>query len=249
MSQVISVRPPGRRFDRGAENAVAAAFLTAILTIPVLGLRVEARRLPGGAHAALAAGVDRGRGRVPVPAVQAVARAREIVGEAAGDARDGRAAAARDRLGAARGRLVWPFFGSRGAVDVATLALICDPRPRAEHRGRFRGLLDLGYVGFYAVGGYTYAMLNQYFGLSFWECLPLAAIAAATFGFLLGFPVLRLRGDYLAIVTLGFGEIIRLLANNLTSLTGGGRHLGHPEADRVRLRWRAAQRRRREDLP
>ncbi|MGU7776468.1 ABC transporter permease subunit, partial [Burkholderia sp. MR1-5-21] len=85
----------------------------------------------------------------------------------------------------------------------------------------FAGLLDLGYVGFYAVGGYTYAMLNQYFGLTFWECLPLAAIASATFGFLLGFPVLRLRGDYLAIVTLGFGEIIRLLANNLTSLTGG----------------------------
>ncbi|MGM2937651.1 ABC transporter permease subunit, partial [Bacillus cereus group sp. BC56] len=68
----------------------------------------------------------------------------------------------------------------------------------------FAGLLDLGYVGFYAVGGYTYAMLNQYFGLSFWECLPPAAMGAATFGFLLGFPVLRLRGDYLAIVTLGF---------------------------------------------
>ena len=85
----------------------------------------------------------------------------------------------------------------------------------------YAGLLDLGYVGFYAVGGYTYALLNQYFGLSFWVCLPIAGAMAALFGFLLGFPVLRLRGDYLAIVTLGFGEIIRLLLNNLTSLTGG----------------------------
>ncbi|MGC4241290.1 MAG: high-affinity branched-chain amino acid ABC transporter permease LivM, partial [Herbaspirillum sp.] len=85
----------------------------------------------------------------------------------------------------------------------------------------FAGLLDLGYVGFYAVGAYTYALCNQYFGLSFWECVPLSAAAAALFGFLLGFPVLRLRGDYLAIVTLGFGEIIRLLLNNMTSLTGG----------------------------
>ncbi len=71
------------------------------------------------------------------------------------------------------------------------------------------------------MGGYTYAMLNQYFGLGFWECLPIAAAMSATFGFLLGFPVLRLRGDYLAIVTLGFGEIIRLLARNLTEYTGG----------------------------
>src|SRR5437868_5676899 len=120
------------------------------------------------------------------------------------------------------GALVWPFFGSRGAVDIATLILIYVILGLGLNIVvGFAGLLDLGYVGFYAVGGYTYAMLNQYFGLSFWECLPIAAIAAATFGFLLGFPVLRLRGDYLAIVTLGFGEIIRLLANNLTSLTGG----------------------------
>jgi branched-chain amino acid transport system permease protein len=82
-------------------------------------------------------------------------------------------------------------------------------------------LLDLGYVAFYAFGAYTYALLNQYFGFSFWACLPLAAAGSACLGFLLGFPVLRLRGDYLAIVTLGFGEIIRLLLNNLTDLTGG----------------------------
>jgi branched-chain amino acid transport system permease protein len=83
------------------------------------------------------------------------------------------------------------------------------------------GLLDLGYVAFYAVGAYSYALLAQYFGLSFWVCLPLAGILAAFWGVLLGFPVLRLRGDYLAIVTLAFGEIIRVVLLNWVSLTGG----------------------------
>jgi branched-chain amino acid transport system permease protein len=83
------------------------------------------------------------------------------------------------------------------------------------------GLLDLGYVAFYAVGAYSYALLAQNFGLSFWICLPLAGILAAFAGILLGFPVLRLRGDYLAIVTLGFGEIIRLVLLNWQNLTGG----------------------------
>ncbi len=83
------------------------------------------------------------------------------------------------------------------------------------------GLLDLGYVAFYAVGAYSYALLAQYFGFSFWICLPLAGILAAFWGIILGFPVLRLRGDYLAIVTLAFGEIIRIVLLNWQSLTGG----------------------------
>ena len=83
------------------------------------------------------------------------------------------------------------------------------------------GLLDLGYVAFYAIGAYSYALLAQYFGLSFWICLPLAGILAAFWGVMLGFPVLRLRGDYLAIVTLAFGEIIRVLLLNWTTLTNG----------------------------
>src|SRR3954447_4102923 len=83
------------------------------------------------------------------------------------------------------------------------------------------GLLDLGYVAFYAVGAYSYALLATHFHLSFWLCLPLAGIFAAFWGVLLGFPVLRLRGDYLAIVTLAFGEIIRLVLLNWQSLTGG----------------------------
>jgi branched-chain amino acid transport system permease protein len=83
------------------------------------------------------------------------------------------------------------------------------------------GLLDLGYVAFYAVGAYCYALVARAFGLGFWECLPLSGALAALFGVLLGFPVLRLRGDYLAIVTLGFGEIIRIILVNWASLTGG----------------------------
>jgi branched-chain amino acid transport system permease protein len=83
------------------------------------------------------------------------------------------------------------------------------------------GLLDLGYVAFYAVGAYSFALLAQNFGWSFWICLPLAGILAAFWGVLLGFPVLRLRGDYLAIVTLAFGEIIRLVLLNWQDFTGG----------------------------
>ena len=83
------------------------------------------------------------------------------------------------------------------------------------------GLLDLGYVAFYAVGAYSSALLAQNLGLSFWICLPLAGILAAFWGILLGFPVLRLRGDYLAIVTLAFGEIIRLILINWVPVTGG----------------------------
>jgi branched-chain amino acid transport system permease protein len=83
------------------------------------------------------------------------------------------------------------------------------------------GLLDLGYVAFYAVGAYSYALLAQHFGWSFWLCLPVAGILTALWGILLGFPVLRLRGDYLAIVTLAFGEIIRLVLINWQDLTGG----------------------------
>jgi branched-chain amino acid transport system permease protein len=88
------------------------------------------------------------------------------------------------------------------------------------------GLLDLGYVAFYAVGAYSYALLSTQWGLGFWAVLPLAGMTAASFGLLLGFPVLRLRGDYLAIVTLGFGEIIRLVILNWVDLTNGPNGIG-----------------------
>ncbi|MGE4506532.1 MAG: branched-chain amino acid ABC transporter permease [Desulfovibrionaceae bacterium] len=83
------------------------------------------------------------------------------------------------------------------------------------------GLLDLGYIAFYGVGAYTYALCSMYFGLPFWLCLPLAAVFASTAGCIIGYPTLRMRGDYLAIVTLGFGEIVRIILNNWMSLTNG----------------------------
>ena len=102
------------------------------------------------------------------------------------------------------------------------------------------GLLDLGYVGFYAVGAYTVALItspqspwNRMSATGFFSsdwawlsCVPLAMAFTALAGLILGFPTLRLRGDYLAIVTLGFGEIIRLLADNLNDVTNGSRGLG-----------------------
>ncbi|MFC3339032.1 high-affinity branched-chain amino acid ABC transporter permease LivM [Paracandidimonas soli] len=118
--------------------------------------------------------------------------------------------------------LVWPFFTGRAQVDIATLVLIYVMLGLGLNIVvGFAGLLDLGFVGFYAVGAYTYALLYHWAGWGFWQALPLAGGCAALFGYLLGFPVLRLRGDYLAIVTLGFGEIIRLLLINLYSFTGG----------------------------
>ncbi len=95
----------------------------------------------------------------------------------------------------------------------------------------FAGLLHLGYAAFFAVGAYTYALLNLHLGCPFWVGLPVSAAAAGVAGFLLGFPVMRVRGDYLAIVTLGFGEIVRIVVTNLEEWTGGPNGLlgiGHP---------------------
>ncbi|MCC7167421.1 MAG: high-affinity branched-chain amino acid ABC transporter permease LivM [Rhodospirillales bacterium] len=117
-----------------------------------------------------------------------------------------------------------PFlpFADRNLIDKATLVLIYIMLGWGLNVVvGLAGLLDLGYVAFYAVGAYSYALLSLYFDLSFWVCLPLAGFFAAGFGVLLGFPVLRLRGDYLAIVTLGFGEIIRVILLNWQSFTGG----------------------------
>jgi len=83
------------------------------------------------------------------------------------------------------------------------------------------GLLNLGYVAFYAVGAYCYALLNHHFGTGFWVALPLGALAGSLVGFLLALPVVRLRGDYLAIVTLGFGEITRLILENWNQFSFG----------------------------
>src|SRR5512145_87212 len=103
----------------------------------------------------------------------------------------------------------------------------------------FAGLLDLGYIAFYAVGAYTYALLaSPHFNLHlpFWVILPIGAAVAAFFGLLLGAPTLKLRGDYLAIVTLGFGEIIRIFLNNLSrpvNITNGPQGIARVDPFRI----------------
>ncbi|PLW78780.1 high-affinity branched-chain amino acid ABC transporter permease LivM [Cohaesibacter celericrescens] len=115
-----------------------------------------------------------------------------------------------------------PFYGDRYMIDLGILVLTYIMLGWGLNIVvGLAGLLDLGYVAFYAVGAYSYALLAHYFGLSFWICLPLAGVLAAFWGIILGFPVLRLRGDYLAIVTLAFGEIIRVILLNWYQFTGG----------------------------
>ena len=118
--------------------------------------------------------------------------------------------------------LALPFYAGRYYIDLGTLILIYVMLGWGLNIVvGLAGLLDLGYVAFYAVGAYTFALCSTNFGLGFWECLPIAGALAALWGTLLGFPVLRLRGDYLAIVTLAFGEIIRVVLLNWVSLTNG----------------------------
>ncbi len=118
--------------------------------------------------------------------------------------------------------IVFPFAFSSYQVNIMTTALIYIVLGLGLNIVvGLAGLLDLGYVAFYAVGAYSYALLNYHYGLGFWVALPVGAGIAALMGILLGFPVLRLRGDYLAIVTLGFGEIIRLILENYNDFSFG----------------------------
>ncbi|MGD9610926.1 MAG: high-affinity branched-chain amino acid ABC transporter permease LivM [Desulfovibrionaceae bacterium] len=118
--------------------------------------------------------------------------------------------------------LAFPLVTNRYAQDVAinVLVYICLGLGLNVVVG-LCGLLDLGYIAFYGVGAYTYALLSVHYAIPFWVCLPICAIFAAVAGCIIGYPTLRMRGDYLAIVTLGFGEIVRIVLNNWMALTGG----------------------------
>src|SRR3990170_4318549 len=129
--------------------------------------------------------------------------------------------------------ILLPFSLNRYSIDIAIIAGIYIVLALGLNVVvGLTGLLALGYIAFYAVGAYTYALLWVHFKMPFWLGLPLGAIVAAFFGVLLGSPVLRLRGDYLAIVTLGFGEITRIVLNNWDEMTGGPNGImgiGRPE--------------------
>lgn len=125
--------------------------------------------------------------------------------------------------------ICFPFVATKYVLTVAILGLIYVLLGLGLNIVvGLAGLLDLGYVAFYAIGAYGLALGYQYLGLGFWSMLPLAALISAAAGALLGFPVLRMHGDYLAIVTLGFGEIIRLILNNWLAFTGGPNGISAP---------------------
>ncbi|MBW1721924.1 MAG: branched-chain amino acid ABC transporter permease [Deltaproteobacteria bacterium] len=118
--------------------------------------------------------------------------------------------------------LVFPWLTSNYARDVAINVLIYISLGLGLNIVvGLAGLLDLGYIAFYAVGAYTYALLNTHFGVPFWIALPIGCIISALAGTIIGYPTLKMRGDYLAIVTLGFGEIIRIVLNNWDKVTRG----------------------------
>jgi branched-chain amino acid transport system permease protein len=122
----------------------------------------------------------------------------------------------------AAGALIFPFVASHYQINIMTTALIYVMLGLGLNiEVGLAGLLDLGYVAFYAVGAYSYALLNYHFGLGFWTLLPVGALLAALAGILVGLPVLRLRGDYLAIVTLAFAEILRLVLENWNDFSFG----------------------------
>ncbi|MFO1038308.1 MAG: high-affinity branched-chain amino acid ABC transporter permease LivM [Geminicoccaceae bacterium] len=226
-----AVAPSTATVDWGAavKDAAIAAALTFVLLMPLLGMEtvsstggmsldfhlkwvlVGAAIVFGGRLLLTAWVASRGLGGVPAAFFGKI-----------GDAISSHAKV----LGAAGliFAIIMPFlpFSSRYTIDVGTTVLIYVMLGWGLNIVvGLAGLLDLGYVAFYAVGAYSYALLATHFDLGFWICLPLAGIFAATFGITLGFPVLRLRGDYLAIVTLGFGEIIRIVLLNWQPVTGG----------------------------
>jgi branched-chain amino acid transport system permease protein len=205
---------------RVLRDAAAAALLALVMALPIVGLRTVPS--PSGLHiepqlravAVIGALVFLGRlaiglwallpetlWRLPVPAAM-LTRGLAFLGLVAA--------------------VVLPFAGSGYVTDLGITVLIYVMLGWGLNVVvGLAGLLDLGYVAFYGVGAYTAGLLASDFGWGFWQSLPLCGLFAACFGVTLGFPVLRLRGDYLAIVTLGFGEIIREVLLNWSSVTNG----------------------------
>jgi len=215
------------------KDAAAVAFIALLLGIPMIGLTTidqgGALRIATRWPALLAFIAACFAGRLLLRYGLDQLRARKL-------AREQAEAAVRDRNLAASPLLTWVGWGALGVslalpivfsdnryvVDTATTVLIYVMLGWGLNVVvGLAGLLDLGYVAFYAVGAYTYGVLATQLGWTFWQALPVAGAMAASFGILLGWPTLRLRGDYLAIVTLGFGEIIRVILVNWTELSGG----------------------------
>jgi branched-chain amino acid transport system permease protein len=218
------------------KDALLAAFVAILLALPLVGLQTY--DIGGGALGIRThfdwvafAGVAMFAGRLALRLLLPLRHRRERRSEtllAPISAWANRQSAAIALAGVAFA-VVLPFlpFSSRYLVDLGTTVLIYVMLGWGLNVVvGLAGLLDLGYVAFYAVGAYTFGLLASDLGFTFWEALPFSGIVAASFGVILGFPVLRLRGDYLAIVTLGFGEIIRIVLLNWASVTGGPNGIG-----------------------
>ncbi|MGE5547426.1 MAG: high-affinity branched-chain amino acid ABC transporter permease LivM [Solirubrobacterales bacterium] len=211
-------------------DAVIGGVVAAALAFPMLGFRLvdssQGLSLDTRFAWVLWAALAVAGGRLGLHLARAVLARRRPHGPTVGERVAERFKNARPAVGWAMIAFAaaMPFlpFADRNLVDKATLVLIYVMLGWGLNIVvGLAGLLDLGFVAFYAVGAYSYALLSTGLGLSFWVCLPLAGMFSASFGLALGFPVLRLRGDYLAIVTLGFGEIIRVILQNWVALTGG----------------------------
>ncbi|MCL2872668.1 MAG: high-affinity branched-chain amino acid ABC transporter permease LivM [Betaproteobacteria bacterium] len=205
------------------KDAFIAAAVTAILTVPMIGLRLNVESTGLVLHknflwpAVAAAVVFVARLVIPFVLIPKVSVPAAWT-QKAGDYKKWWVGALIVLA------IAWPFtlLGGGSMLTAVTMAMVYIMLALGLNIVvGYAGLLDLGHAAFYAIGAYTYALLNANFDLGFWAALPLAGLSAALFGVLLGFPVLRLRGDYLAIVTLGFGEIVRILLNNWDSLTHG----------------------------
>ena len=218
-------------------SALATAVVTLVLTIPTVGLKTDesggtlivTRHFDTVAWLVAAAFV----GRLAMNLFKAARAVKPGERAKAGPSAMDRLAASVAHNGTKIGAVglviavLLPFVTSNYLIDFGTNVLIYVMLGWGLNIVvGLAGLLDLGYVAFYAVGAYTVALMATNFGLGFWTCLPLAGLFAATFGIVLGFPVLRLRGDYLAIVTLGFGEIIRIVLLNWQNVTGGPNGIG-----------------------
>ena len=242
--------PESRAVLDSLRDAAAAACIAALLALPLLGIRLSDSAQGGALEYRLlwvlyaAAAVFFGRlaisyGRTFIqnchgPRKRAIQSVIGLFRRADARLLDGPVKPGHDKWGALQSALLLAAmiaiavalpllpFAERNLIDRATLILIYVLLATGLNIVvGLAGLLDLGYVAFYAVGAYSYALLTQDVGLSFWAAMPIAGLFAAAFGFLLGFPVLRLRGDYLAIVTLGFGQIVYVVLVNWTELTGG----------------------------
>ncbi len=220
---------------RGAaavKDAALAGFVALVLAFPLVGFETEDQGAAGVAiHTRFAWVLLGGAGvfvarllfsavRTFIPRVQKIGRSNSPT-RLAGSTRHG-ALLLGALLVAFAAALPFLPFSSRYLVDLGTTVLIYIMLGWGLNVVvGLAGLLDLGYVAFYAVGAYSFALIARWYGLGFWEALPLSGLLSASFGVLLGFPVLRLRGDYLAIVTLGFGEIVRIVLLNWSDVTGG----------------------------